>query len=208
MSTTFDVLPGSHYIPTFEEIVELSSSYLNSFLRSIGLKKDIGLRVNLHKSDESIINNNVQPLEAKWDSDYYAWFYIKGIDGGTDCHFSSFEESDYDIWKEEIKGNVKIRSYKNEINKSLKIGHYWSLRRSAGQPGVIALCYGLIAASLAKLTDGLIYTDDGAWDYSQFPTNADNFLTWYFRPEFTVDTDYKEWVQSCISSICKELQGK
>jgi len=31
------------------------------------------------------------------------------------------------------------------------------------------LAYGLIAASLAEITGGFVYSDDGAWDYSYFP---------------------------------------
>jgi len=43
------------------------------------------------------------------------------------------------------------------------------------------LAYGLIAASLAEITGGFVYSDDGAWDYSYFPALPEDFFRWYFK---------------------------
>lgn len=96
---------------------------------------------------------------------------------------------------------VKAKKLHDIIRTSMEIGYYWSFRRSAGQPGIINLSYGLIAASLAKITDGFIYTDDGAWDYNCFPASADDFLSWYFKPEFAVRKQDNDLVQDFINSI-------
>jgi hypothetical protein len=205
MSTTFEVLPGKDYIPTFDELIELSSAYINAYLKSIGINEEVDLLVNLHKKDESYFNNEVLYDNAKWEDDSYAWFHIDGVAGGTDAYFWPFDEFDRDIWKEEIQLNPQISKYANEINICLNIGHRWSFRRSAGQPGIIVLSYGLIAAALAELTHGLIYSDDGAWDYSLFPASINDFLGWYFRPEITTHTESKQWAESCIKRIREEL---
>lgn len=41
--------------------------------------------------------------------------------------------------------------------------------------------YGFAAASFAKLTDGILFSDTGAWSYSKFPCLADEFLKFYFN---------------------------
>jgi hypothetical protein len=73
-----------------------------------------------------------------------------------------------------------------------------------GQPGIINIAYGYIAASLAELTDGIIYSDDSAWDYSRFPCKANEFYEFYFRPEKAIGPEYKEWSINCIRSVMEK----
>jgi hypothetical protein len=63
----------------------------------------------------------------------------------------------------------------------------------------------LIAASLAEITDGYVYSDDGAWDYKCFPAMAGDFFGWYFKTESAEKSEDKVWVQDCIKSIYEEL---
>ena len=80
------------------------------------------------------------------------------------------------------------------------LGFYWAFRRSAGQPAVINLSYGLIAAAFAELSNGFVFSDDGAWDYASFPTNANRFLENYFDPQYPVP-EYANWAKECIGII-------
>ena len=45
---------------------------------------------------------------------------------------------------------------------------------------MVNLAYGLVAASVAQLTNGFIFTDDGAWECKKFPTTPEDFFMWYF----------------------------
>jgi len=94
--------------------------------------------------------------------------------------FYKITELDREIWKNEIETNIKAR-----------------VRKSIGQPGIINLAYGLIAASLAEITGGFVYSDDGAWDYSYFPALPEDFFRWYFKPEYVVKNEDKVWLQNC-----------
>lgn len=208
MSTTFDVLPRKNYIPTFSEIIELANSYINTYLQNIGIIEPVSILVNLHKKDESNVREIMMHEKVQWDDDSYIWFYLEGKPGGTDVYFWSFDETELDMWKEEISNNPRISKYAEDILTSINIGYHWNFRRSAGQPAIINLSYGLIAAALAQLTDGLIYSDDGAWDYSLFPTQVDDFISHYFIPEKATNSDYKEWAETCIKLIYKELNEK
>lgn len=81
----------------------------------------------------------------------------------------------------------------------------WSFRRSIGQPGIIVLSYGLISASVAELTNGILWSDDGAWDYERFPAESKDFFDWYFRPDKALDADKADWAKRCIDGIREEL---
>lgn len=69
---------------------------------------------------------------------------------------------------------------------------------------IISFAYGIIAASLAELTDGIIYSEDSAWDYDRFPAVAADFYEWYFDPELTPDPDRAEWARGCFVAIASD----
>ncbi|WP_321827729.1 hypothetical protein [Maribacter dokdonensis] len=81
----------------------------------------------------------------------------------------------------------------------------WYFRRSAGQPGIINIGYGIIGASVAELTSGILSSTDGAWDYRQFPAESKEFLEFYFRLDKAINDDNAEWARHCISGIEEEL---
>jgi len=86
------------------------------------------------------------------------------------------------------------------MEKCFESGFYWAFRRSIGQPAIINLSYGLIAAAFTELTNGLIFSDDGAWDYAIFPTSADRFLQSYFNPLYSAPK-YASWARECIAIL-------
>jgi len=206
MSTTFYVYPGKQYMPTFRDLLSFSNQRIVDHLLHLGASTnfclDVEIRdINTHSEADFNLDDKVI-----WNENTYAWFYIVGIAGGTDVYYNQTTELDKEAWKDELKTNIKAQQLQDTINKSMEIGYHWSFRRSAGQSGIINLSYGLIAASLAKITDGFIYSDDGAWDYSYFPALADDFITYYFKPDFTTKSEDKEWVKNCIMSIFEELR--
>ena len=75
-----------------------------------------------------------------------------------------------------------------------------------GQTAIVNVGYGLIAASLAEITEGFIYSDDQAWDYARFPATAIDFFSWYFHPELALDRNRKDWATRCIKDIPKDLE--
>lgn len=204
MSTSFDVFPGKEYIPSFAELLDISNKRIKTYLTSLGVVRSVIVDVEVHNNtDHSNINFNMND-KLIWHDDSYAWFFIHGVGGGTDSYYYKTTELDKEIWKEEFKTNIKAQQLHDTICRSMRIGYRWSFRRSAGQPGIINLAYGLIAASLAEITDGFIYSDDGAWDHNCFPALAEDFFEWYFKPKFVRKSDDKVWIQDCIKSICVE----
>jgi len=73
------------------------------------------------------------------------------------------------------------------------------------QPSYIYLTFGLIAASFAELTNGLLFSDDGAWDYKRFPATAEEFDACYFRPEMAISHRYKQRAEYHINNLIEML---
>ncbi len=206
MSTTFDVYPKLSKIPSFQEILDLSSARLSEYLIDHGISAQPKIDVVLlsRRRDQPKPFDLNSP--ARWGASEYAWFYVESAPGGTDAYFQMNEEIDYEIWDEEISINSRAAEKKTLIKECLINGYQWSFRRSAGQPAIINLAYGMIAASLAELTEGFITSIDSAWDYERFPATAQEFFSWYFHPDKAIKPTYAEWATKCIKVIVEEMK--
>ena len=207
MSTTFEVFPGSTSVPRFADLISVGEAAVSAFLlRHTGRTLTPKLTATLihHKTGE---HHPVDPSAPSiWNSDTTAWFTIPGVCGGTDADFRNFNENDREIWTENLR-DAKFAAWTPAITTALEIGHYWSFRRSAGQPGIIAITYGLLAASLSQLTHGFVFSDDSAWEYERFPAEPIDFMSWYFDPTQTRDAGFAEWAQRCIGEVVDELDA-
>ena len=211
MSTTIDIMPVKTTEITFGEVISLSEKHINSFLNTVGIEKEIELLVNIHDNNEKYKFDIELTDRFEWKKNEYAWFSIKGIAGGTDayCELLADPEIDPDDpwWKlADLKENNKrIDNIESKLEKAKKLNRMWYFRRSAGQPGIINISYGIIGASVAELTSGILSSTDGAWDYREFPAESDEFLNFYFRPEKAISDDNAEWAKRCIDGIEEEL---
>lgn len=139
---------------------------------------------------------------VKWDEEY-AWFYVEPSEGGgTDAYYHNVEPLILDIWDDYgDEGNLYL-----EVKKSLSIGYYWSFRRSAGQPAIINMAYGVIASALAELTEGYLFSDDGAWDGG--PIRSNEFDSQYFDPRKAKSFGDALWYERCLDVIVREYNGQ
>lgn len=206
MSTTFEVYPRTPRVPTFGELIELASIRLAEQLerRHIAAKPQLTIQVRRSGSHEEI----AIALDAQmiWERDQYAWITVPGVLGGTDADYRLVDELTRRLWNELFETEQRARELKTHIEACLTTGHHWSFRRSAGQSAIISFAYGIIAASLAELTDGIIYSDDSAWDYERFPAVATDFYEWYFNPDMTPDPDRADWARTCLLTIASDLR--
>lgn len=203
MSTTFEVFPSTESIPTFQQLLDRSTTELHRFLSSVNIdaRPSIHVRVQSKDGDQPI------PLDLQsrltWPDDTYAWFHIVDVPGGTDAYFWPVDELTLDCWRELTE--PRFEAHAELIRKCLNVGHYWNFRRSAGQPAIINIAYGLIAACLAELTFGFVFSEDSAWDWERMPALPDEFLSWYFVPELALSNDFREWSTRCIELLREEL---
>lgn len=213
MSTTINIIPVETCEITYGQIIQIGERNINRFLTSLGIQEKIKLSVNLQDNEET--RTNSVDLNSKFElkENEYAWFYIDGIPGGTDGYQKNIEDKEIDIenpwWMfDEMEMNNKtIKNIEDKFEKAKKINKYWYFRRSAGQPGIIALSYGLISAGVAELTDGILWADDGAWDFKRFPADSSDFLRWYFRQDMALERETRDWAKRCIEGIIGDLKN-
>ena len=207
MSTTFEVYTPTASIPTFNEVILLSKQYLSEFLTMHNIFEKYIMDVNLMKNKT---NNRVdfsKSNPAIWQADEYAWFTVNDVPGGCDAYVDEVEPLNWAIWNDEFVSNGRAKKIEKQMRKCLEVGFNWRFRRSVGQPYIINLSYGLIAAAFATLVDGFIFSDDGAWDYAMFPTTADEFLQKYFNPHYIKSED-ANWAKECIDGIKKIINER
>ena len=204
MSTTFEVYPRTRAVPTFGAIIDRSTAELHRFLDSIGIRSRprIHLRLQARKEHAHLRFSLDDP--AKWGEETYAWFMVGSVPGGTDAYFDDDANKIRQYWEGEL-AHSSCKRLESVIRECVATGHRWWFRRSAGQPAVISLAYGLIAGSLAAITNGLVYSMDSAWDHEQLPALPQQFLSWYFRPERTEKAAFRTWSSRCLSDLRQEL---
>ncbi len=205
MSTTFEIYPGTEYIPSIEETVELAQSYIDEYIKRFDIRRKFIIEYYLKNEDGETLDLKVGKNNLEISKHNYYWLSIKDISGGADLYY---EQVDIDItkrWEEELSLNTRVKQYSKNINKTLEIGHFWVIRRSVGQSAIVNLMFGMVAAAISKLTNGFIYSNDGAWDIHQFPTNAEDFLLWYFNPDYLDNSnDDKKWAKDNLDMIRKD----
>lgn len=213
MSTTFEVIPVDTDSITFRQVLELSERRINSFLKEINSDFEIQLKANLHVKGEVCTTEITLDSRFEWKENEYVWFNIIGVAGGTDAYCEEIKDpviaSQNPWWRfdEMISNNKTISDLELKIEKAKSLNRFWWFRRSAGQPGIVNIAYGLISASLAELTNGFIWTDDGAWNFEKFPAEPNEFYKWYFKPELEDHRELKKWAERCLEGIEKDLKA-
>jgi hypothetical protein len=203
MSHIFEVYPAHSNLPTFAEVVNLAEVRVNERMAAMGHEVKIKLRATLrtHHGKEETAQVAEGPFRWPPGKETYAWFEVVGIDGGCDVTYSE-DRDEIEVFRDEIKYNKSLPD--EFVDRCLDLGRRWAFRRSAGQPCVVSLVYGYVAAAFAELTEGFIYSDDGAWDRDMMPMGPAEFYATYFYPEKT--REHAEWAQRCLRQLETELR--
>lgn len=204
MSMSFEIFPTNNYIPNNEEIVMISHGYFMDYLK----KKDIHLNANI-KCETRFIPTDILERNDKLVSDgtKYEAFIINNL-GQALVLYHNQDDLSKEFWEEEINSNIRAKALKNLIDKNIMLGYSWSVKRTMGQPAIINIYYGFLALAIAYLTDGLIYSDDGAWEYSCFPLTANDFQDLYLDVSKLKDNNIKEFINKCLLDLKTESEAE
>ncbi len=170
MSTSFEVFPTNQYVPDCDEVVRDAVSMFSQFLKKHNMPFE--LEINIYEIVNGEVNEN--PKKLILAEDRYNTFSLNQ-EGNVFVYWHKHDDITRDFWVEEQSNNERARNIKSQIEANLKVGYSWSVVRTAGQPPLVGLFYGYLALAIAKLTDGIIFSDDGAWEYSQMPAMAEEF---------------------------------
>ena len=215
MSVTFSVYPLKEEIPTFREVIELTTKKLGEFLRSYEIEFNSEIDVKLvSKKDGSQQKVDLDSL-AVWDNEVnYSLFSVIPFQSGVDVYYWELDEEEKADYMEEVLDSVerpKENPYGEENNRKILVKECfdnkreWHVKKWAGQHYIASVAFGFIASSFAQLTDGIIYSADGGWDYQIFPATAKEFDKVYFRPENAISEDRREEVSSYLEELRLEL---
>ena len=163
---------------------------------------DLNFQLRTSKTNAAI------PLDPSapciWDSEQHLWISVGGASGGTDVYCCDVDDFDLEFWSSEFSINARANQHKETINACLSNGRYWNFRRSMGQPAIISFAYGILAGLLAELTEGVVVSDDSAWDYARFPATSHEVYEWYFNPAMALDRKYGDWAKECLALIASD----
>lgn len=208
MSVTFSVFPLQGEIPTFREVLHLATEKLNRFLRTQNIDFNAKVEIRLLTREANIEQKIDLDSLAKWEGDFYAWFTISSINGGIDSYYWELNEEDKADNLEELLDKDLGKDRRTLIENCLENKVEWNFRKSAGQLCITGIAFGFIVSAFAELTDGIIFSGDGAWEYQIFPATAEEFDECYFRPEKILsDNSLRRGVQSCLEATRFELQN-
>ncbi|MEM1370169.1 MAG: hypothetical protein AAGG02_19640 [Cyanobacteria bacterium P01_H01_bin.15] len=207
MSTTFDILPTTHKIPSITDVISLSNEKLDHYCQRYSILSRLRIDAEILSFTDQTFSEKCKDRIMKWDENQYAYFFLTNYTGGTVAYFGITNQLIRDIWADEIEAKGANHTKQVLIEEGLNIGHYWTFKRYSSQTLVHDLVYGIIAGSLTQITDGIIDTDDGAWSSSIFPATAKEFFSSYFILEAPVEPEYLEWSKSVIDSLRDLSQG-
>lgn len=196
MSKNFEVYPTNVYIPKYKDIIENAVIMLNDYLKPYS--KNINNKIIVKEVDSNNIIMN--PIEITCSEKNYNDIEILP-NGNIYIYYHKLTEMDKNIFKEEINNNSNANKLTYKINKNFEIGYFWQIKRSAGQPALVNLLYGFIAEVIAKETEGIIMSDDGAWRYETFPIDWKDFKMEYLNINKPENYDYKETIINLIEDI-------
>jgi hypothetical protein len=209
MSTTFNVIPTKiDSNLTFQNVLTLAKQTLENQLEKLSINLSIDLSVNIHDNKEAYIKDINLNTKFIWTDNEYAWFSVDKSNGGTDGYCKKITEhlSDWGTYIEDTLDNVAVTP---QLKQQIKDCEYeWYFRRSAGHLPIISLAYGHLTAAVAKLSEGYIYTYDGAWNDNIFPATADQLLEVYFYPDKAKDAEDYDWVTRCIEGLKTEFSSR
>lgn len=197
MSISFEIFPITKKIPKCEEVNEYSINLFNGFIQNENIVYDIKCKVTEVSFDSKKCE---KPVFLTSNEGKYTIFNINE-EGEIYVFYDKIEKIDEEFWNEEIKINENARFMEKKIWDSLKTGYSWRVKRTMGQPAVVNLYYGYLAIAIAVLTEGILYSDDGAWDYECFPIEGKSFEKEYLNLDKLNNITLKRSIESCLFSL-------
>lgn len=194
---SFEIFPTKKRKPNCDEIIKYSVELFSEFLKKKKISQGIDITTREVTAD-NVVHTNPISLVLKEDS--HTVFNLNE-EGEVYVFYHELSDLDKDFWKEEIQENENAQSMKEKIDTNLEIGYFWSVKRTMGQPAIVSLYYGYLAIAIAILTDGIIYSDDGAWDYSRLPIEGNVFKTEYLNIENISDAMVKDNAEKWLSEL-------
>jgi len=200
MSTSLSILPLKIDSKlTFGNVVSIAEQTVNDFLLSYQFNVKVKISVNLHDNDESHVEPITVDEKFTWKENQYSWFMLDKSKNGIEGYCNVLAET-LEYWPNYVEETCGKLVTPAQVAKIKGFNTKWYIKRTAGQSPLMNIAYGHLAAAVAKLTDGIIYSQAG-WDPAIFPIHADEFIALYFRPEKTNHEASRKWAEKNLNKL-------
>jgi hypothetical protein len=208
MSTSFEVWPGTVRVPTFRAWVARAQAHMDTRMREYGVACAPRLSVELRDLQPDQRRACDADAPARWPGTRYVWFRVSGQAGGIDGYDFAVSEDERASFSEDMLQRAGDASRRALIDRCLSSGNCWSFRRSAGQPPLVVLAWGMVGVALAELTDGIVDSGEvGPWDYQRLPATAGEFRALFLRSDAQPPGQADAWTAACERRLRDEARG-
>lgn len=208
MSMSFEIFPTKKKIPKCDEIITYSVHLFSEFMQREKIAQGIEITIKEVSADNEV---RTSPVSLVSKENNYTVFNLNEK-GEVYIFYHELTEMDKEFWIDELQGNKNAQFMKEKIDTNLKIGYSWSVKKTMGQPAIISLFYGYLAIAIAVLTDGIIYSDDGAWDYSCLPIEGsileNEYLNLNKLSDVTIKENIEKWIDELRNSVAENFVNK
>lgn len=123
MSTTFQIYPRSSRIPTFSEVVDLTSREMSRRLEELQIYQTIQMTYPLRSLDERSFTMPDPSQDFVWEKDSYLWFGISGLEGGIDGYCLGSRES-FGTSFLSCRSSPGARNWRWSVWQRVTLGHF------------------------------------------------------------------------------------
>lgn len=197
MSASFDILPTENTRLDCKTLIEESIEKFQRFLKRNGIEKDFSVSALEFKHDGKEIHN---PEYITMDEDSYTVLIVNDV-GEIYIFYHKVSDLDAECWNEDLLSNENAKLHEREIRQYLSTGYFWEVKKTMSQPPLVCLYYGFVSMVIANQSKGLVYSDDGAWDYSSMPMGFSEFELSYPDMNKVSSNELSENIQRWINAL-------
>ncbi len=211
MSTTIEIIPVETVSITFGNVLETVQKKINTFLSTLNVKP-ITIAIKIHDENENYqLSPNLED-QFSWKQNEFIWWTISGTEGGIQVYTDSLKDELIDpdnpwwVFDEMIMNNNSIDDIETLIDKAKQFDTCWYVNRNFGMSAIFYALQGVISATLAELTSGIIWNEDEAWEFDRFPSTSKSFENWYLQEKHATTEEFKTLAKECIEEIVSKFK--
>jgi hypothetical protein len=200
MNTSLTILPLKiDEQLTFANVISGAEKTIAQYLQQYQFNVTVKIAVKVHNNDEAYIKKIEGDERFIWEDNEYAFFMLDKSKTGIEAYCNKLSDT-LEYWPqylEETCGKM-LNAKQLPIVKGLNMK--WYFKRTPGQAVLSILAYGHLAASVARLTDGVISSQaTGGEDIP--PSTADEFITKFFHPDKMIHENNRKWVEKNLNKL-------
>ena len=183
MAVSFEVYPGSSHRLCLGELLELGARRVRERLAFLGLPAIRTLTTTVWEGGEPCLAQVAPTYELLTNVGPQLLVRDERDGSAFSLSMEPVDDDEREYWRELCADHPPAMALTSSIQASLSLGYYWRFSRCFGTSALIRLAHGLYAGALAELTEGFVFSDNKAWDYSRLPCRASALYDVYLQPE-------------------------